>query len=376
MNVIYLDNSATTPVCKEAVGAVTKAMTEGFYNPSSLYDQGVFTRKKVEECRVQIQDALRADQVVFTAGGTEADNLAILGRKRIKGKRVLYSAGEHSAVRVACDSLEEICTVVKIPLLENGLIDLDALSKEMKQDTALICVMQVNNETGAIQPLSEVENLRDSLCPQAAIHVDGVQGFLRQTYQLAKPQDSYALSAHKVHGPKGVGALAMGSKAGITPMLLGGGQESGIRSGTENTPGIAGLQAAIASFPKDHRMRELKIKLYKGLQQRIPLLAYNGPDPESAQASDHIINLSFPPVKAETLMHTLEGKGIYVSQGSACSSRKKTSSSTLAAMGLPMERRESALRFSLSPYTTSEEIEQAISCAVDAYQDLARFVRR
>lgn len=374
----YLDNSATTRPAPAVVSAIRRALEEGFYNPSSLYMPGVEARKEMDACRGALKGALGAHRVVFTSGGTEADNLAILGRmaKARRRGRVLYSRAEHPAVVQACKTLSLSHDVLEIPLTAEGVLDLEAFSRLMTPEVQLICVMQVSNEIGAIQPLNEVCALRDRLCPDAAVHVDGVQGFLRIPFNLTGERDSYAVSAHKIHGPKGVGALAMGKGVRLAALVQGGGQEEGLRSGTENTPGIAGFHAAIENYPAAHAMRALKLRLLEKLREGIPEVAVNGPDPAGPSACGHILNLSFPPVRAQTMMHALEGEGVIVSHGAACSSRRRSPSATLTGMGLPKVRQDSALRFSLSPYTTESEIDAAVSACVSNYRNLKPYTRR
>jgi len=374
----YLDNSATTRPTPAVVTAVQQALAEGFYNPSSFYAPAVAARKRLDDCRGALQGILGAHRALFTSGGTEADNLAVLGRmgKTRRRSRVLYTRAEHPAVAEACKSLAKEHEVLEIPLRPEGTLDLEALAGMLTPDVRLICVMQVSNEVGSIQPLREVYALRDRLCPDAAVHVDGVQGFLRLPFKLMGELDTYAVSAHKIHGPKGAGALAMGRGVRLSAQAHGGGQEEGLRSGTENTPGVAGLHAAIQGFPAIHLMRALKLRLLDGLRQGVQELEVNGPDPAGPSACDHILNLSFPPVRAQTLMHALEGEGVYVSHGAACSSRRRSPSATLSGMGLSRERQDSALRFSLSPYTTEEEIDAAVAACVRAYRALKPYTRR
>ncbi len=374
----YLDNSATTRPITAVLRAMEAAMTEGFHNPSTLYAPGLAARKWIEGFRSFLKDGWKAGDVIFTSGGTEADNLAILGRMRTaRGrKRLLYSKGEHPAVSAPCLSLASEHDVRAISLHEDGTLDLDDLLNLLDADTAMICVMQVNNEVGAIQPLDEIIALRNRICPEAVLHVDGVQGFLRHPISLTDGIDSYAVSAHKIHGPKGTGALFLGERNRIHPQMLGGGQEFGLRSGTENTPGIAGMEAAVLNYPKASSMRAMKLKLLDLIRDGVPEVCVNGPDPQGAKACDHILSLSFPPVNAETLMHALEGEGVYVSNGSACSSRKRVPSAVLTAMKLPRARIDSALRFSLSPFTTFDEIACAAEACVSAYRTLCKYTRK
>ena len=377
---IYLDNSATTRVCDAAVQAAATCMTEGFFNPSALYMPAMTVEKEMNACRSAILQAVDAGgdaRVVFTSGGTEADNLAILGgMEHIRDGRVLYSAGEHPAVREACEHLRNLESE-EIPLAADGRVRLDRLEEMMTPDTRLICVMQVNNETGAVMPIPEIARLRDRLCPEAVLHVDGVQGFLRVPFSLRQTgADSYALSGHKIHAPKGIGALVYRPRLRLNPRQIGGGQEKTLRSGTENTPGIAGLRAAIESWAQDRDIRALKRLLFEELKKGIPEAVCNGPDPASEDSAPHILNVSLPPVRSETMLYALAGDGIYVGIGSACSSHKQKVSRVLRAMGLNGPRAESALRFSLCPYNTDDEMRAAAAAAAKHYEMLKRYTRR
>lgn len=376
---IYLDNSATTRPCAAAIDAMTNCMREGYYNPSALYAPALKAAKALRDCRDEILKSVHAPlaaKVVFTSGGTESDNLAILGRaSRERGGRVLYSAGEHPAVKEACQHCG--LTAEEIPYDGQGIVDLDAFKSLLRPDTVLICCMQVNNETGAIQPLKEISALRDQICPGAHFHVDGVQGFLRVPFDMtAVRADTYALSGHKIHAPKGVGALVMAPRVQLNPRQIGGGQETGLRSGTENTPGIAGLLAAIRAYPQDNRMREMKAYLWQLIRQAVPKAAINGPEIDSDFAAPHILNVSLPPVRSETMLHALEGEGIYVGMGSACSSFKQRISPVLKAMHTPPALAESALRFSLCPDNTPEEMEKTAQAIGRQYGLLSKFQRR
>lgn len=380
---IYLDNSATTRVCDAAAAAMMQCMQAGYFNPSAVYGPALETEKMMRACRETLLRSVHArtgSQAVFTSGGTEADNLAILGRLSGMrgGGRILYSAGEHPAVKEACLAAEAMgFEAHSVPYDHTGAVDLDALEKLMTPDTRLICCMQVNNETGAIQPLSEIAALRACRAPEAHFHVDGVQGFLRVPFDMPGVQaDSYALSGHKIHGPKGIGALILAPGVRVHPRALGGGQESGLRSGTENTPGIAGLLAAVEAYPLENGMRQVKLHLWQRLREAIPDAAVNGPAPDSDLAAPHILNVSLPPVRSETMLHALEGAGIYVGMGSACSSHKQKVSAVLRAMNTPQRLAESALRFSLCPENTLAEMEQVAAACGQNYAVLSKFQRR
>lgn len=376
---VYLDNSATTRPCDAAVEAMNACMREGFYNPSALYAPALRAATALRDCRDAVLISVHApmaSKVIFTSGGTEADNLAILGRaSKLRSGKVLFSAGEHPAVKEACQhcGLE----AEEIPYDRMGRVDLTALRDMLSPDTAMICCMQVNNETGAIQPLSEIAALRREIAPAAHFHVDGVQGFLRVPFDMAAlGADSYALSGHKIHAPKGVGALVLAPRAQLNPRQMGGGQEGGLRSGTENTPGIAGLLAAIRAYPKENEMRETKLLLWRLIQQAVPGASVNGPAPDSPLSAPHILNVSLPPVRSETMLHALEGERIYVGMGSACSSFKQRVSPVLRAMHVPAPQAESALRFSLCPENTRAEMEITAQAIQRQYTVLSKFQRR
>ena len=376
---IYLDNSATTRVCVQAAEAMVRCMREDYYNPSALYAPALHAQQAMRACRDEILKAVHAplaSRVVFTSGGTEADNLAILGRaSKMRQGKVLYSAGEHPAVKEACQSCG--LEAIEIPYDRRGIVNPDALEKLLSSDVMLICCMQVNNETGAIQPLREIGRLRNEKAPHAHFHVDGVQGFLRVPFDMtACGADTYALSGHKIHAPKGIGALVMGPRAQLNPRQVGGGQEGALRSGTENTPGIAGLLAAIQAYPRENGMRENKLLLWQLIQEAIPEAVYNGPAPDSADAAPHILNVSLPPVRSETMLHALEGEGVYVGMGSACSSYKQRISAVLKAMNTPPQNAETALRFSLSPENTAEEMHKTVEAIRRQYVILSKYQRR
>jgi cysteine desulfurase len=377
----YLDNSATTMPSAPAVEAMLVSMREGFFNPSALYKPAMLAEKAMDQCRAAIAARLGADAggVIFSSGGTEADNLAILGGAALmRGTgRILYSAGEHPAVKAACESLSKSFCVMKLPYDSRGIVDAKASRELITPDTRMICLMQVNNETGAVQSVAEIARLRDAQAPDALLHVDGVQGFPALAPDIKKTGiDSYALSAHKFHGPKGIGALVLGNRMRVTPRMLGGGQEKGMRSGTPNTPGIQGMLAAIASYPFSNDVRRLKLLLLQLIRAEIKDLRVNGPDPAGLDSSPHILNLSLMGTRSETMLHALEAEAVYVGTGSACSSGKNKISAVLQAMGTPPGQAQCALRFSLSPYNTQAEVEFAADAVIRNYRVLRKYGRR
>ena len=376
----YLDNSATTQPCRAAVEAMVRCMTEGFYNPSSVYRPAVDAFRAVRECRETLLKAVHGDgcDLYFTSGGTESNNLAILGAAaKMRGPRICaVSAVEHPSVREPFERLRaEGWDVRVIGVSEDGALRWDELERALDDGAALVSCMQVNNETGA---LLDAERLRRTVNGRALIHVDGVQGFLRVPFDM-KNADLYTLSGHKIHGPKGIGALVVRRGVRLEPRQIGGGQESGMRSGTENTPGIAGLHAAAKELiavqsTLGGELMQKKLHLIGKFREAVPEMLVNGPEPE--HAAPHIVNLSFPGVRGEVMLHALESEGVYASTGSACSSKKLKVSGVLTAMGVAPARAEWALRFSLSPHTTMEEIDDAAQKLGSIYASLKRFQRR
>ena len=380
MAAAYLDNSATTRPCPAAVAAVTECLTEGFYNPSSVYRPAVEAFRRLRGAREDILSAVNGQNcdAVFTSGGTEGNNLAILGAvTRMRGRQIVaVSAVEHPSVRAAFDALAEMGHDVRVIGVDGrGELDWAALEAALSDGASLVSCMQVNNETGA---LLDAERLHRTVDGRALIHVDGVQGFLRVPFDM-QYADLYTLSGHKIHGPKGVGALVFKKGVKLNPRQLGGGQEGGLRSGTENTPGIAGLDAAVRDMrglggDMPGKLMAKKLRLIERVRQAVPDVIVNGPDPE--KAAPHIVNLGFPNVRGEVMLHALEGDGVYVSTGSACSSKKLKVSGVLTAMGIAPQVAEWAVRFSLSPHTTIEEIDYAAQRIGVQYDLLKRFQRR
>lgn len=376
----YLDNSATTQPCAAAVEAMVRCMNEGFYNPSSVYRPAVDAFRAVRECRETLLRAVHGDgcDLTFTSGGTEANNLAVLGSVgRMRGKQVVaVSAVEHPSVREAFEQLRaEGHDVRVIGVTESGELHWDELAHALDDGASLVSCMQVNNETGALLDAARLHRLVNG---RALIHVDGVQGFLRVPFEM-KYADLYTLSGHKIHGPKGIGALVVRKGVRLAPRQIGGGQENGLRSGTENTPGIAGLRAAAEELMRQQDrlfdgLMQKKLHLIEAFRTAVPEMLVNGPEPE--KAAPHIVNLSFPGVRGEVMLHALEAEGVYASTGSACSSKKLKVSNVLLAMGIAPEHAEWALRFSISPHTTVEEIDEAAEKLRVCYDMLKRFKRR
>ncbi len=353
---IYFDNAATTAVCKEAASAVLDAMTNTYGNPSSLHLMGMEAENIVKSARSEIAGKLGvpAECVYFTSGGTESNNTAIFGaclKTNLKGRRIITSKAEHPAVLEPFKVLaEKGFDVQYINLLPGGAIDISHLEKLLTEDTVFVSIMGINNETGSIMPLDEAVRLIRKKSPNALIHSDMVQAFCKVPMADV---DLASVSSHKVHGPKGVGALYIKKGVNINPLMFGGGQEKHFRSGTENVPGIAGFGVAVkkADIKKDNEHTAmLKSALIDAISD-IPDIQINGEN-----TSSHVLNISFKDVRSEVFLHTLESNGIMVSSGSACSSNKPSPSHVLTAMGVDAKSIDSAIRFSFSVYNTIDEI--------------------
>lgn len=376
----YLDNSATTRPCEAAIAAMERCLREDWYNPSAVYKPSVEAFRALRDARQRLLDAVGGAgcDAIYTSGGTESNNLAILGAVgRMRGRQVLaVSAVEHPSVRAAFDLLAERGHDVRVIGVDGaGQLKWEELEAALNDGASLVSCMQVNNETGAVL---DAARLRDTVGCRALIHVDGVQGFLRVPFDM-RLADLYTVSSHKLHGPKGVGALIVKKGLRLAPQHVGGGQESNLRSGTENTPGIAGMDAAIGELialggDMPRQLLAKKLRLLEAVRRVVPDVTVNGPAPEDG--APHILNLGFPGVRGEVMLHALEGEGVYVSTGSACSSKKLKVSGVLTAMGVPPRTAEWAVRFSLSPHTTLEEIDYAASRIGVLYDQLKRFQRR
>ena len=375
---IYLDNSATTKPCSEAVEAMTKAMTQGWANPSALYGFGIDAAHALRDARMAVAKALGAepDRVFFTSGGTEADNWAIYGTvKRFgkRGKHIITTAIEHHAVLNCMKDLENQGFEVTCLQPDNlGNISLDSLKTALRKDTILVSIMMVNNEVGSVMPIDKMAKLTHKLCPDAIFHTDAVQGFLKVPF-AAKTlgADLISISSHKVHGPKGAGALYISPRLKSFPaLLLGGGQEGGMRSGTEATPAIFGFAAACnalaPTFKADlQREKELLNSLVDKLC-KLDAVKING-----AHDAPHILSLSIPGVPTQNSINMLQDAGICVSAGSACA--KGHRSHTLTAMNLRPEAMDGSFRVSLCKDTTQEELDKLVD--VIENQIIPRFCR-
>lgn len=362
---IYLDNSATTKPCIQAVEAMTKTMTENWGNPSSLYSFGIDTARHLRNARHQIAAAMGAepDRVFFTSGGTEADNWAIFGSiKRMgkRGKHLITTAMEHHAILNCFKELEaQGYEVTYLKPDQMGRVSTEELKSALRKDTILVSIMMVNNEVGSVMPISQMAKLTHKICPDAIFHTDAVQGFLKIPFQAKTlGADLISVSSHKIHGPKGAGALYIGPRLkSFPPLLLGGGQEGGYRSGTEGTPAIFGFSAAAAaiseSFKADClREKELIVWLVEKLSG-LPGVVING-----AHEAPHILSISIPGVPTQNSINILQDAGICVSAGSACA--KGHRSHVLSAMGVDPEIIDCTFRVSLCKDTTQEELTKLV----------------
>ena len=367
---IYLDNSATTKPCKEAVAAMTAALTENWGNPSALYNFGIDAAHRLRVARNRVAKALGAepDRVFFTSGGTEADNWAILGTaKRFgkKNKHIITTAIEHHAVLNTMRELEvQGFEVTYLHPDSMGRIGIDDLKAALRKDTVLVSIMMINNEVGSVMPIAQMAKLTHKLSPDALFHTDAVQGFLKTPF-AAKTlgADLISISSHKVHGPKGAGALYISPRIrSFPPLLIGGGQENGLRSGTEATPAIfafaAACEACSATAPKDQATEAALLKYCIEA-----LAATEGVTINGAHDAPHILNLSIPGIPTQNIINILQDSDICVSAGSACARGHR--SHTLTAMGLNPQIMDSSFRISFSRETTPEEIDKLICVIKD-----------
>ena len=362
---IYLDNSATTRPCPEAVEAIAKAMTENWGNPSALYNFGIDTAHALRDARHKVAAAMGAepDRVFFTSGGAEADNWAIFGTAKRFGKRgrhIVTTAIEHHAILNCTKELEaQGFEVTYLQPDGDGRITLDALKAALRKDTILVSVMMVNNEVGSVMPIAQMAKLTHKLCPDAVFHTDAVQGFLKVPFQAKTlGADLISVSAHKVHGAKGAGALYIAPRLkSFPPLLFGGGQESNLRSGTEGTPAIFAFAAACAAGNATFRE---DISREKGLLNALveKLSALPGVTVNGAHDAPHILSLSIPGVPTQNSINILQDAGICVSAGSACA--KGHRSHVLTAMNLRPEVMDGSFRVSLCRDTTAEELDTLV----------------
>lgn len=385
MKEIYLDNSATTMAYPEVGDLVRKVMCEDYGNPSSMHAKGVAAERYVKEAKERLAKLLKVQEkeIFFTSGGTESDNLALIGCARAnwrRGNHLITTGIEHPAVLNTMRYLEEEgYRVTFLPVDSSGRASLEALKEALCPETILVSMMYVNNEVGSVQPVQEAASLVKAYDQNILFHVDAVQGFGKyRIYPKRIKVDLLSLSGHKIHGPKGIGALYIGEHVKIQPIVFGGEQQKNIRSGTENVPGIAGLGLAAKMIYQDldekvERMRKLKQRFVEGVGE-IPDTVVHGLCDETS--APHIVSVGFAGIRSEVLLHTLEEKGIYVSSGSACASNHPQISGVLRGIGAGREFLDATLRFSMSEFTTAEEIDETLRTLYNIVPMLRRYTRR
>ena len=377
----YFDNSATTRCFDEVKDIVCKTMTEDFGNPSAMHKKGMEAENYVRRSAQILAKLLKVNEkeILFTSGGTESDNLAIIGgveaNKRM-GNHIITTAVEHAAVAQPFAYLKDQGYEVTIlPVDHQGVVKLEALEAALRPDTILVSVMYVNNEIGSVMPVQDIAKRIKEKNPAVLFHVDAIQAFGKYViYPGRMGIDMMSVSSHKFHGPKGVGALYIRDRVKVKPVIYCGGQQNGMRSGTENVPGIAGMALAAEMTYRDldekvRHMREVKQHLIDELTGIEEVYSNSGDAP-------HIASITFKGVRSEVMLHALEERKIYVSSGSACSSNKHSTSGTLKAIGLPPEKLESTLRFSFSPENTIEQVDYAVQCCKELLPVLRRYVRK
>lgn len=385
MDQIYLDHAATTPVLPEVIDAVIDCLKNDFGNPSSMHKLGIQAEKRIKDAKYQVSEVIRVDpeEIIFTSGGTEANNLAIFGTaydKRRIGTHCITTAIEHPSVLSSFEHLEKQgYEVTYIPVDHNGVISLESFENALRPDTILVSMMQVNNEIGAIQPIQKIGAMMKGMKTKPVFHVDAIQSYGKlPLYPRDWDVDLVSISGHKIHAPKGVGALYKRKGVRLQPLIMGGGQQGGLRSGTENITGIVGMGVGASLVGQrllhdSQYLYQLKEQLVLDIKSALPGVVINGNERDSAP---HILNIAFPGLRGEVLLHTLEGEGVFVSTGSACSSKDKKISHVLKAIGLDDKTAEGAIRISISYLTTQSEIKSFIPILVQSVKQVEKFTRR
>lgn len=382
---VYLDNSATTRVYSEVAEGMSQVMCEYYGNPSSMHRKGVESERYVKYARETIAKLLKVTEkeIYFTSGGTEADNLALIGcamANRRTGNHLITTVIEHPAVLRTMEYLEKQgFEVTYLPVDQWGRIKLEELRQAIRPDTILVSIMHTNNEIGSLQPIEEAGALIKRMNPNTLFHVDAVQGFGKfRIYPKRCGIDLLSASGHKIHGPKGIGFLYVAEKVKIQTISFGGGQQRGLRSGTENVPGMAGMARAAELMYQQlgedtDRLYSLKAHFISGLS-KLPDVKINGLT--GRDSAPHIVSASFRGVRSEVLLHALEDKGIYVSAGSACAAKKPQPSATLKAIGVEKDLLDCTIRFSMSVFTTREEIDYTLEALYDMIPMLRKYTRK
>lgn len=387
MKEIYLDNSATTQVFPQIAELMTQIMVEDYGNPSSMHIKGMNAEKYIKEARKTIADIMKVaeKEILFTSCGTESDNMALRGcayANKRKGMHLITTQIEHPAILRTMEELKkEGFEITYLGVDDTGVISLKELEAAIRPDTILVSIMHVNNEIGSVQPVSEAGALIKKINPNTLFHVDAVQSFGKfRIYPKRMNIDLLSVSGHKIHGPKGIGFLYINEKVKINPIIFGGGQQGGMRSGTESVPLIAAIGKASSMMYENleedvKRLYLLKKRLIDSLTE-IEGVSVNGIPKDNSLGAPHVISVSVENVRAEVLLHSLEEKGIYVSAGSACSTHKRTASDTLTAINLPKNLLDSTVRFSLSVLNTQEDIDQTVEAMKEIIIKLRKYVRK
>ena len=387
MRAIYLDNSATTRIREEALQEYVDISTSLYGNPSSLHTMGHEAERVLNKARAEILATMDAKecQLIFTSSGSEANNLAIIGRALAKerfrhGSKIISTDGEHASVREPLERLRGMGYKIVYISTRGGELDFEELERELTSDVILVTMMMVNNETGAVYPIPRVAKMIKTKCPEALLHVDATQGYMKVPFRFSVLMaDMITISSHKIGGPKGVGALCVSKSViksrGLSALTLGGGQEEGLRSGTENVPGICafGVAARLANMT-------LREDINKMEELRSYLVGRLGSEDEFSEIrpslptlhAPHILNITLPNIKSETMLHFLSSLGIYVSSGSACSSNSQHSSSALVAYGHTIDEADHSIRISFCPSNTKEDVDVLLSALGEGLRKLAR----
>lgn len=382
---IYFDNAATTKALDEVAEKVKYMLLENYGNPSSQSMMGVNSEREIIEARKVMANAINAlpEEIYYTSGGTESDNWAVFGTAKgyiRSGKHMITTAIEHPAMLMPMKELEKQgWDITVLGVDDKGYVNIDELKEAVREDTVLVSTILINNETGTIQNAAEISKAIKSVNHNTLYHVDAVQAFGKYPIDVKKMGiDMLSMSGHKIHGPKGIGIFYMKKGLKVKPIIYGGGHEMGQRSGTENAPSIVGLAEAVKIGLKEQEKAKenvmaVKKTLAEGILRDIPKTHINGPSIE--EASPYVLNVSFNGIRSEVLLHALEEKKIYVSAGSACNSKKKGSSSVLAALGLSETRIEGAIRFSFCRYNTVEEAEECLEVLKEKVAFLRKYMR-
>lgn len=384
----YLDNAATTKVFPQVREKMVQVMEEDFGNPSSKHTKGMEAERYITRAGEQIAASLKCQpkEIVFTSGGTESNNMALIGAalaNKRAGKHIITTRIEHASVHEPVGFLEQLgYETTYLPVDKNGHVELQVLQEALREDTLLVSIMMVNNEMGAVEDIQALSQAVKKKNPRTLFHVDAIQAYGK--YKIVPKKlgiDMLSASGHKIHGPKGSGFLYVKEGTKLSPVLFGGGQQRGMRSGTENVPAIAGLGEAVHLMYQDHaekieKLYELKQHLVEKLKPLEGVIVNGMENIPLRETAPHIVSVSFSGIRSEVMLHALAQKGVFVSSGSACSSNHPELSGTLKAIGVPDDLLDSTLRFSFSTMTTREEIDYAVEAVKEALPQLRRFIRK